>query len=501
MAKLTKLDSEYIAKIKPISKATLESIRKQTSKHIFVEKDGTAFCERCNETSVITDTKHKGVVKCPNCGHKMEVWHTWRKTEKNDWSNSWIVLAKALSDTELMLQYVLVSREGRRVICNKNCAAEVLDFGKKKQYRYELYKGAWQKRTYDYFRECGMGYCYRTLCCLQAKVHNKLFYREVGKIDIFKYINVSEFSNDKNDYYMNSILCHFSEKVDLIEKLQKSGLSKLVWRDLATYSPYHEIKYDNTQTELTKMLGITKRNLDMLKHSPMSIEDLSRLQRNNDISDSDFNDLRGFSEVEETDLIKCSKKIGVTLHKIAKYIKAQGIGVWEYLQMLDLSAECGYSNKDKAYSMPKDFNKESERLHKLRADKKKQLEEAKASILASIKAEVENNKELKEFFSKSKKYMCYVPGSVEDFVNEGNNQHNCVGGSYYSDAVAKKETFVFFIREVNNPKASFVTCECKDGQIVQIMYDKNVRVEHDTEVYQFADAFAKRLSATQKKAV
>lgn len=508
MAKLTKVDSEYIAKIKPISKATLESIRKQTSKHIFVEKDGKAFCERCNETSVITGTKHKGVVKCPKCGHKMEVWHTWRKIERHDYSNSWVVLAKALSSTELMLQYVLVSREGRKVLCNKNCAAEVLDFGKKKQYRYELYKGAWWKRTYDYFRECGMGYCYRTMCCLQAKVHNKLFYREVGKIDIFKYINVSEFSNDKNDYYMDSILCHFSKKVELIERLQKAGLSKLVWRDLATYQERDEIKYDNTQTEVTKMLGITKRNIDMLKRSPMTLAILSRLQDNNNISDSDFNDLMDFSQGEEREIIRIAEAIGVSIHKVIKYVKAQGIGVYEYSDLIDASRRCGYSNEDKSYSMPKDFHKESARLQEVKAEIKRRkaeedrkIEEAKASILASIKAEVEGNKELREFFNKSKKYMCYIPGSVEDFVNEGTNNHNCVGYMGYDKKMAKKESFIFFIREANNPTASFVTCECRDGEILQIMFDRDKRVGHDTEVYQFADAFAKKLSATQKKVV
>ena len=510
MAKLTKIDAEYIAKIRPISKATKESIRKQTSKNIFVEKDGTAVCERCNGTSVLVDTKHNSTVKCPICGHKMTVWHTWRKSIYHAYSNSWRVLAKALSSTELMLQYVLVAREGRKILCIENCATEVLNFGTKKEYHYEIVKtdnkSEWQKRTYNYFREYGMGYGFRTLCCLPAKPHNNIFFREVGKIDCFKYINTKEFTNAHNDHYMRSILCHFSTKLDLVEKLQKSGLSRLVWSDLATYSAYNEIKYDSTQTELTKMLGITKRNLNMLKNSSMSLADLVRLQNNNDISDMEFEDLRGFSRYEEEDLKIASELVGVSLHKIVKYVKAQGIRATEYRNMLHKSADCGYSNKDTAYSMPKDFHKELDRLLVVEADLKKQkaeeerkLEEAKATILASIKAEVEGNKELREFFDKSKKYMCYVPGSVEDFVNEGNNNHNCVGGKHYQNAVAKKETFVFFIREANNPTASFVTCECKDGQIVQIMYDKNERVEHSSEVYQFAEAFAKRLSATQKK--
>lgn len=509
MAKLTKLDNEYISKIKPIRKATLESIRKNTAKYIFIEKDNKAYCERCESSFSLVNTKHKEMVKCPECGHKLEAWHTWRKSEYHNYINSWRVIANALSSTELMLQYVLVSREGRKVLSIENCATEVLNFGTKKDYHYEIAKygnGEWSKRTYDYFREYGMGYGYRTLCCLPAKVHGN-FFREVGKIECFKYINAEEFSNKNNDYYMRSILCHFSLKADLIEKLQKSGLSKLIWGDLATYTKNDEIKYDKKQTELTKMLGITKRNLDMLKHSKITITNLERLQNNNEITDMEFSDLDGFSHYEEDCARRISKKIGVSLHKVIKYIKEQGIGLREYDSMLRDSERLGYSNRDTAYSMPKDFHKELARLaiveedvRKQKAEEAKKFEEAKASILASIKAEVESNKELKEFFDKSKKYICYVPGSVEDFVNEGNNNHNCVGGKHYQNAVAKKETFVFFIREANNPTASFVTCECVDGQIVQIMYDKNKRVEHNTEIYQFADAFAKRLSATKKTA-
>lgn len=506
MAKLTKMDVEYISKIKPISKATKESIRKQTSRNIFVEKDGTAFCERCNDSSVLVNTKHQSMVKCPSCGHGMEVWHTWRKSEYHAWKNSWVVIAKALSNSELMLKYVLTLREGRKVCCVENVATMVIDFAKKKQYCYEMPKyredNVWAKRTYDYFREYNMGYGFRTLCCLPAKVHGKSFFSEVSKIDAFKYVDMSEFSNKNNDYYMHSILVHLFGKIGLVEKLQKSGLSKLVWGDLATYSKYDEIKYNENQTELTKMLGITKRNMDMLKNSNISLDNLRRLQDNNNISDKDFDDLKEFSRYEEIDLRRCVESVGVSLHKIIKYVKVQGIGVREYKSMLSESRDLGYSNKDTAYSMPKDFHKELDRLAVIRKQKEeedKKFQAAKESILASIKAEVESNTELREFFDKSKKYMCYVPGSIDDFVKEGNAQHNCVGGQHYQDAVAKKQTFVFFIREANNPTASFVTCECVDGQIVQIMYDKNKRVEQTAEVYQFAEAFAKRLSATQRK--
>lgn len=505
MAKLTRLDEQYIAKIKPISKATKESARKQTSKYIFVKKDGSAYCERCEQTSSLVNSKHKDIVKCPSCNHKMEVWQTWRRSEKLNYRYDWEITCKAISNTELMLQYILVEREGRRLVCNGNLATEVLDFANWKRYCYELSDG-WKKRTYSFFREYGMGYGYRKICCMQGNVHNNRFFEEVKKIDSLKYLDLKSIF-DKHNMYVTSLLSHSSKKADLFEKLQKSGLSELINADFRTYTSRDEIQYDSSKSELTKMLGITKRNMDMLKSSAISLENLRRLQKDNNISDMDYADLQNFSEHEESSLRESAKKVGVSLHKVIKYVRENGIDAFEYRNFLELSSRLMYDNKDLSYSMPKDFHAECERLNEV--DKKakeraseeaKRIELAKNDILAKIKAEVEGNKELAEFFKGNKKYMCYVPGNVEDFLNESKNNHNCVGKMGYDTKMAKNETFIFFIREANNPSASFVTVECFNGIIRQIMFDKNRPVGHDTEIYQFADAFAKRLSATRKVA-
>ena len=54
-------------------------------------------------------------------------------------------------------------------------------------------------------------------------------------------------------------------------------------------------------------------------------------------------------------------------------------------------------------------------------------------------------------------YIIKVPQSIDDLINEGKQQHNCVGYFYNDNIIANKD-LIYFIRMKNNPKKSFVTC-------------------------------------------
>lgn len=65
-----------------------------------------------------------------------------------------------------------------------------------------------------------------------------------------------------------------------------------------------------------------------------------------------------------------------------------------------------------------------------------------------------------------------VPSSMEDFTDEGNQQHNCVG-YFYHDRMAQGNTLIYFLRLKSQPNKSYVTCR----------FDTNHRetVEHRTK--------------------
>jgi hypothetical protein len=54
-------------------------------------------------------------------------------------------------------------------------------------------------------------------------------------------------------------------------------------------------------------------------------------------------------------------------------------------------------------------------------------------------------------------FIIVVPQNVEDLMEEGKQQHNCVG-HYYNDSINKGQNLIYFIRNFNTPTKSFITC-------------------------------------------
>lgn len=70
------------------------------------------------------------------------------------------------------------------------------------------------------------------------------------------------------------------------------------------------------------------------------------------------------------------------------------------------------------------------------------------------------------------KYITVIPTTAQDFINEGNAQHNCVGG--YFRYVKEQTSYVVFIRDKKDIEHSLITCEImKDGRIRQYLKKYN----------------------------
>lgn len=90
-------------------------------------------------------------------------------------------------------------------------------------------------------------------------------------------------------------------------------------------------------------------------------------------------------------------------------------------------------------------------------------------------------------------YVIMMPKSTHDFVQEGQNQHNCVGS--YVQSVSNGNSLVFFIRQKDEPETSFVTAEYRKNMITQLYYKNNRRVS-DTEIIDFANKFKTALNGS-----
>lgn len=51
-----------------------------------------------------------------------------------------------------------------------------------------------------------------------------------------------------------------------------------------------------------------------------------------------------------------------------------------------------------------------------------------------------------------------IPLSIADMIDEGNQQHNCVG-RFYPDRVQAGDSFIYFIRSLDDMTKSYITCE------------------------------------------
>ena len=73
-------------------------------------------------------------------------------------------------------------------------------------------------------------------------------------------------------------------------------------------------------------------------------------------------------------------------------------------------------------------------------------------------------------------FIVVVPKTLQDFTDEGNMQHNCVG-HYYHNSIAQGKNLVYFIRKKSTPNHSYITNR----------YD--VRYHETVETRMFANAY------------
>lgn len=86
-----------------------------------------------------------------------------------------------------------------------------------------------------------------------------------------------------------------------------------------------------------------------------------------------------------------------------------------------------------------------------------------------------------------------VPQNQEEKRDEGRQQNNCVG-HYYDDSILRGENYIYFIRKVDTPKKSYVTCRFNKNyeETVEFRAVNNNRVT-DQEVYYFIKLIDKRI--------
>ena len=74
--------------------------------------------------------------------------------------------------------------------------------------------------------------------------------------------------------------------------------------------------------------------------------------------------------------------------------------------------------------------------------------------------------ELSKYIYEDDTYIIFPANSSEEFINEGNQQKNCVN-YMYSQKYIDKETEIYFMRELKNITKSLVTLEFNNNKVLQ----------------------------------
>lgn len=96
-----------------------------------------------------------------------------------------------------------------------------------------------------------------------------------------------------------------------------------------------------------------------------------------------------------------------------------------------------------------------------------------------------------------RKYCVLIPESAKQIVHESISLRHCVKS--YIARVAKKETVILFVREIENPDKPFYTLEVKDMKIVQCRGYSNKDKTKDVEKFVGKFKRAKLLSESKVK--
>lgn len=113
-----------------------------------------------------------------------------------------------------------------------------------------------------------------------------------------------------------------------------------------------------------------------------------------------------------------------------------------------------------------------------------------------------NQKRIKELENLLYEDYCFiVPTTLKELIDEGEQQHNCVG-FYYNDFMSVGNVFIYFIRKKNEPEKSYITCRfdmyTKETVEARYKFNDEVSKEEDKKAILKSSEFIKKIIETEE---
>lgn len=469
----------------PITEAQKQYHAKKSARYLFIDnKNGDCTCPKCGKELHLGRTKHKDMFICPSCSNKLQIQHTWRMSQYLE-TIEWMAIPKVVNNNVLCLRYVLAYQDRNKPMQVYEAARMFIDERHAEPEYYCLGTKGWGRGKVPYFRRDTFITPNRFWCAYASPYHRN-FFKEIDKMNCFKYYSVKE---NYDDTRLVSQLLYQIRAAKINEMLSKTGMKAIVDEHLYYFVTHQDRIYplNYKASSLKDILELDQPRFNLLRKYP-SQQLMFWLRSHTDVNVKQLEEVDGNTSMYEhaKELVN---KIGVSFTKANRFLA--GVNYWEYTHYLSNLEKLGYDIKDKYYSLPKDFKAADDRIT---AEYNKKLDEekiaklsAKDVLIKKISDGLRQMSGLQEFLSGSNGLLVYIPESVRDLIEEGRNLHNCIGS--YVDRISEGKTLVFFVRKLDNPDAPFVAFEYVNGEVVQCRYDHNEKVE-DTEIINFVDAFS-----------
>lgn len=469
------------------------------------------FCTHCGKWLPSPGKpEHGKEVMCPNCRTKA-IYRSWNKQKYVTEVIEVAMLQKLKDGTGYILRMFECGLQRRHAKGWENIEfrkGEILratlhdDFSLKRLYSYEEYKNTrvvrWCKVCggrnyygYGYYRPY-FGTAYMYTPNLKITLRNELF----GKMNLKRAFRGGE----RKRVDPISIL-EILGKHPYLEYLEKSGLSNLV--DEIMNGKTRSGLFDTYAKRIDEVLMLDKQRFQRLKRINGGSHTLAALQYERQSGEKVTDAGLIYIEKNKIDLQRLNlNRTRMSLQKTLNYLKRQqelnGFSFEEtrryYGDYLDMAEERGMDLTDEIVCK----NARMMEFHNRYLEEKNQKLNMKRDkeVNQRFKEIEQNYVDNKEHFSwQNEKYVILVPKRASDITIEGRLQHHCVGASdNYMRKMAKRETFILFLRHIESQNIPYYTLEVRwDGSIVQAYAAYDRKPEYQELIEPMLKDFGKQI--------
>lgn len=440
------------------------------------------YCTHCGKWVLIREKpEHGKVTSCPRCRTKA-IYRSWNKQKYVTDVKTVTILQKLKDRTGYVLRKFECAIRRKRENGWENMEfrkSETIrgilgeDFDIKSFYVHEEYKNTGVVR-WCHGEKSGYNRYYTPYFGTAVAFTPNL--KMVLKDEAFAKMDLKRIFSGRGERYVNTIsILKKMKRYPYMEYLEKSGLTNLadeIWRGKVKKEIFNdEGKY------IHEVLKLDKQRLFRLKKMNGGSCVLAALQYEEQTGEKVTDENLAYIKKNRVDIEGLGMgRTHMSLQKTLNFLKRQqdvnDMGFQEvrryYMDYLDMAEERGMDLTDeivcKNARMMEYHNRYLEEKNAKREEKRDREVNKK---FQEISLGYQENKE--HFRWEDDTFMIMVPERASDITREGRLQHHCVGASdNYMRRMAKKESFILFLRRKRKQDMPYYTLEVKwDGTVIQ----------------------------------